>query len=84
VAPAAGETVDRFRQLAGERARAVIERAKAAGKLRADFTATDLALLLIAAGAIMQASRATDPCAWRRFVVLAMEGVQAPGADVAT
>jgi AcrR family transcriptional regulator len=84
VASVAGETVDRFWRLAGERACAIIERAKAAGKLRADFTGADVALLLIAAGAIMQASRASDPCAWRRFVMLAIEGVQAPVADVAT
>jgi AcrR family transcriptional regulator len=79
VPAAAGETVDRLRQLASEHAGAVIERAKAAGKLRADFSVADLALLLIAAGAVMAASGTNDPCAWQRFVVLAMEGVQAPG-----
>lgn len=60
---------------------ALIDRAKADGRLRADFASGDLALVLIAAGGV---ARVTQPGAWRRFLALTMEGFQAQNTGQAS
>jgi hypothetical protein len=54
----------------------LIDRAKAAGKLREDFVGEDLLLLLIASAAVGQIMREDAPDAWRRFVALALDAFQ--------
>jgi len=69
----ADEQVEQLRQTANELLVTVIDRAKAAGALREDFVAEDLVLLLLATAAVMHATRADAPQAWRRFVALALD-----------
>jgi len=53
----------------------VIERAQAAGVLRADFTRRDISLLMRANAGVMQGS--SDPHAWQRQLVLLLDGLAA-------
>lgn len=46
----------------------VIERAQAAGKLRADFVHQDIPLILMANAGVVTATRGAAPDAWRRLV----------------
>ena len=54
------------------------ERAKAAGRLRDDFTAEDMVLLLMANAGVIAATIDTAPTAWSRVVALIIQGLQAP------
>ncbi|OBA76286.1 TetR family transcriptional regulator [Mycobacterium sp. 1554424.7] len=54
------------------------ERAKAAGRLRDDFTAEDMVLLLMANAGVIAATADTAPTAWRRVVALITQSLQAP------
>lgn len=49
----------------------LVRRAKATGRLRADFTVDDLVLLLMASGGV----RVATPKAARRFATLLLEGL---------
>jgi AcrR family transcriptional regulator len=69
----AGEHIERLRRLAGDRVAQLVERAKAAGKLRQDFASEDLVLLLIAHAAVVHVTRQDAPDAWRRFVALMLD-----------
>jgi hypothetical protein len=53
----------------------VIERAQAAGALRADFTRQDIGILMKANAGVVQ--RAADPNAWRRQLELLLRGLAA-------
>jgi AcrR family transcriptional regulator len=72
----AGEHVEQLRRQANDQVVELIERAKAAGQLREDFTGEDLLLLLIANAAVVHVTRADAPYAWRRFVALALDAFQ--------
>ena len=48
--------------------RALVERAKAAGKLRADFVAEDMPLFLMANAGVLSTTADAAPNAWRRLV----------------
>jgi AcrR family transcriptional regulator len=67
------------RSLEAPRARAmaatdrVIERAKACGALRADFTGQDLTLILMANAGVLSSTRREAPEAWRRLVALVLD-----------
>jgi AcrR family transcriptional regulator len=69
-------------QFAEERRRAaralplLIERAQAAGRLRADFVHQDVALLLIAVAGVADAMRDVAPEAWRRAAAVIIDGLQ--------
>lgn len=56
----------------------LIDRAKAAGRLRADFTPEDLMLLIMANAGVISATEADAPGAWRRVVALLLQAYQAP------
>jgi len=58
----------------------VIERAQAAGRLRADFVPEDLVLLLMANAGVVQGAGDAAPDAWRRFLGLMLDGLRANGA----
>ncbi|MDP9243516.1 MAG: TetR/AcrR family transcriptional regulator [Chloroflexota bacterium] len=60
----------------------LIERAKLAGRLRTDFTAEDLPLLLMANAGVVEATGEAAPIASRRFVALMLEALRADGASV--
>jgi AcrR family transcriptional regulator len=72
----AGEHVEQLRGRANDLVVQLVERAKAAGRLREDFTGEDLLLLLIANAAIVHVTRADAPHAWRRFVALALDAFE--------
>lgn len=57
---------------------ALTERAKAAGRLRDDFTPEDMVLLLMANAGVIAATADTAPTAWRRIVALITQCLQAP------
>jgi AcrR family transcriptional regulator len=69
----AGEHVEQLRRQANDQVVELIDRAKAAGQLRADFVGEDLLLLLIANAAIMHVTRNDAPHTWRRFVALLLD-----------
>jgi AcrR family transcriptional regulator len=73
MALAADEDIEQLRAAANAQVVELVERAKAAGKLREDFVGEDLLLLLIASAAVGQVMRAECPDAWRRFVALALD-----------
>jgi len=73
------EQVEQLRARANGYVIELIDRAKAAGRLRADFVGEDLLLLLVANAAIVQVTSADAPDAWRRFVALALDAFQLPG-----
>jgi AcrR family transcriptional regulator len=76
MALAADEQIEQLRATANAQVAELVERAKMAGKLRADFVGEDLLLLLIASAAVGQVTRADCPDAWRRFVALALAGFE--------
>jgi hypothetical protein len=59
----------------------LIERAKLAGRLRADFTPEDLPLLLMANAGVVEATGESAPAASRRFVGLMLESFRPDGAS---
>jgi AcrR family transcriptional regulator len=73
---AADERIEHLRATANAQVVRLIERAKAAGKLRADFVGEDLLLLLIASAAVGQATRVDAPDTWRRFVALVLDAFE--------
>lgn len=73
---AADGQIEQLRARANGRVIELIERAKAAGKLREDFVGEDLLLLMIASAAVVQVTRLDAPDAWRRFVALALDAFQ--------
>jgi AcrR family transcriptional regulator len=54
----------------------LVERAQAAGTLRADVGVTDIALVPLAVGAVLDASRDVDPQVWRRTLALLLDGLR--------
>jgi AcrR family transcriptional regulator len=69
----ADEQVEQLRRTANERLEVLIGRAQAAGRLRPDFAAEDLVLLLVGTAAVMGVTGIDAPQAWRRFVTLALD-----------
>lgn len=59
----------------------LIERAKAAGRLRPDFAAEDLMLVLIANAAVARVTGPDAPDAWQRLVALFLDAFQHGGGD---
>jgi AcrR family transcriptional regulator len=64
-----------LRTAAQRGASAVIERAQAAGVLRADFTRQDIGILMKANAGVVQ--KAADPKAWKRQLELLLDGLAA-------
>jgi AcrR family transcriptional regulator len=62
-----------LRAAAQQGASEVIRRAQEGGRLRTDFTRTDLSLLMMANSGIVH--RSTDPQAWRRQLTLIIDGL---------
>jgi AcrR family transcriptional regulator len=56
----------------------LIDRAKAVGRLRDDFTPQDMVLLLMATAGVIAATAEAAPGAWRRTLGLMIQSFQAP------
>jgi hypothetical protein len=56
----------------------LIDRAKAAGRLREDFTPEDLVLVYMANAGVVNATGDDAPDAWRRVVALMIQSFEAP------
>lgn len=75
------------REFEAERARAyrgfneLIGKAKAAGKLRDDFVAEDLVLLVMANAGVVAATRDEAPRAWKRLVAYMIQAFAATDAE---
>ena len=69
------ERLAALRTAARRRAVDVLSRAQRAGRLRADFTGQDFALLMMANAGVAQ--RSEDPHAWRRQLALVIGGLGA-------
>lgn len=54
----------------------VVERAKAEGRLRADFVPEDHVLLLMGNAGVVQGAGDAAPEAWRRYVALMLDGLR--------
>jgi AcrR family transcriptional regulator len=73
---APGEQLEAIRARANRSVIALIDRAKAAGRLRADMVGEDLLLMLIGNNAIAAATGGDAPCALPRFVALMLDAFQ--------
>jgi hypothetical protein len=62
------------------RLQTLVERAKAAGKLRADFVTEDMPLFLMANAGVLAATADAAPHAWRRLVGYLLQACAAPAA----
>jgi AcrR family transcriptional regulator len=56
---------------------ALIERAQAAGRMRADATVQDVRAIMCALGHVATAQRAGAPLDWRRYLEIALDGLRA-------
>ena len=59
----------------------LVERAKAAGKLRADFVAEDMPMFLMANAGVLAATADAAPDTWRRLVGYLIQACAAPAAQ---
>jgi AcrR family transcriptional regulator len=75
--------LEALRGAAFELTRQLIERAQAAGELRADFRHQDLPLLLMANAGLVQRTQAAAPDSWRRVAAFLLDGLQARAATPA-
>ena len=75
----AGERVEELRARAYDLAVELIQRAKAAGRLRPDFVGGDLLLMMMANSTILEVTRDDAPAASRRLVGLFLEAARAGG-----
>jgi AcrR family transcriptional regulator len=58
----------------------LIARAKAGGRLREDFVAEDMVLLLMANAGVVEATGSAAPGAWRRVVAYMLQAYETPSA----
>jgi len=53
----------------------LVRRAKASGMMRDDIDSTDLAIVQIMIGSVLDAARDVDPEAWRRYLAIFLRGI---------
>ena len=80
--PEAPERAHQIRAQLHPLAARLIERGKAAGVVRADCETQDFGLLYTMLGAVMDASADVDPDLWRRYFVIALQGLRPEGAPL--
>ncbi len=66
-------TRERIRPLLAQ----LVERAQAQGRLRADFTAEDVPVVLWALGRVVEVTEGVAPGTWRRYLGLVLDGLPA-------
>ncbi|MCU1346609.1 MAG: transcriptional regulator, TetR family [Acidimicrobiia bacterium] len=79
------EAPDRARQYRAQLhplAERLIQRGRAAGVLRADCETQDFGLLQTMVGAVIDAAEDIDPNLWRRYFVIALQGLRPQGAPL--
>jgi len=54
----------------------LLERAQADGSIRPDLVPSDIPLLQVALGSLIDATRDLDPDLWRRFLALSLDGLR--------
>jgi AcrR family transcriptional regulator len=77
--------IERLRQMRAEMvpiAADLIERARRAGAVRADFDTSDLPVLLVMLRTALDVTRVAAPEAWRRFAAILLQGIRPPGSPV--
>jgi AcrR family transcriptional regulator len=74
------ERVARVRERLGPIANSLVERAQAAGQLRADIEGTDMPLFQMMLGAIVDFTRDIEADTWRRFLAIVIDGLRAGDA----
>ncbi|MCA1716560.1 MAG: TetR/AcrR family transcriptional regulator [Actinobacteria bacterium] len=57
----------------------LVERAQAAGRLRADVGQSDIAIILAMLGGLIDASIHVEPDLWRRYLAMVLNGIQRGG-----
>ncbi|MDH6140322.1 AcrR family transcriptional regulator [Kitasatospora sp. GP30] len=72
--------VTRARERMFQAAYALVDRARAAGVLRADVTGPDVVLLMCAPGHVAEPLRAGSPELWRRYLGIIFDGLRPEGA----
>src|SRR3954453_18066894 len=55
---------------------ALVERARADGKLRSDFESTDLPMIQLALTTLMDATRSFEPSLYRRYLAIFLDGMR--------
>jgi AcrR family transcriptional regulator len=80
--PEAPERAQQIRSQLHPLAAQLIERGQAAGVVRADCETQDFGLLYTMIGAVMDASADVDPNLWRRYFVIALQGLRPQGAHL--
>jgi AcrR family transcriptional regulator len=72
--------VDRLKAQGHELVQVIIDRARRAGQLRADFHDGDFAFVLWSTTTIIEATASTSPDAWRRHLAFLLDGLRAAAA----
>jgi len=67
------DRIEQLRKIANQRVARLVARAKATGRLRQEFVAEDLLVLLVANASVVHVTRQDAPEAWRRFVGLMLD-----------
>lgn len=73
--PGAAKLRDRLEPIAGR----IVDRAKAAGVVRPEFTVADVPMLFVAVGSICDYAGDIEPELWRRYLDLFMDGLLSLG-----
>ena len=74
--PLAAKAWERISPIAGE----LLERAQSAGVVRSDVNHSDVALVPLMVGAVIERSRSIDPDLWRRALAVVMDGLRTGAA----
>jgi AcrR family transcriptional regulator len=75
--PTGFDRVTRIRSRLMPLAVGLVERAKAAGELRADFAPTDLPMIQLMISTIIDGAREVDSGLWRRYLQIVIQGLRA-------
>ena len=67
------DRIEQLRKIANQRVARLVARAKATDRLRQEFVAEDLLVLLVANASVVHVTRQDAPEAWRRFVGLMLD-----------
>lgn len=79
-APGAPERLAKIRTLLQPLAGELVERARAAGQLRADCEAEDFPIVQVMLSAVIDAGREVAPELWRRYLAIVLQGLRAKPA----